>query len=85
MKAAETQKWLDDTVGAEIEKGLYALLEKCKAASSDAMRFGAEISKAFGSASEWESFDWKSRYRDMKATFTVKVHAVDKYSAEGML
>lgn len=84
MNADETASWLSEKVGSAMERRLEALLEKCREASCDAMRFGTVISKTFPSTAEWEAFDWKSRYPQMKAEFRVTLHAVDKYSAEGM-
>ena len=84
MTDDEIMEWLSGPVASDIEQELCALLEKCKAAGSDAMRFGTVISKLFKRAAEWEAFDWRSRYGDIEVRFNVALHAVDKYSAEGL-
>lgn len=69
----------------EIEEGLYNVFLKCRAAGSDAMRFGREAKKRFRSQSEWEDYCWKDRCRELEAEFSVTLVFTDKFTDGRMI
>lgn len=69
MDSEALKSFLETRLAAELDAVFAAL----KRHNSDAMGFGRFAAKRFRSASDWEAFDWKAAYRDLRATFTVTV------------
>ena len=61
---------------------LKEVFEKCRDNGSDAMGFGRSAAKQFFTTAEFESFDWKSVYRNAEADFSVELILDDEYVAE---
>lgn len=80
----ETDEWLTEELPEIIADDMLKVFLKCRDADSDAMRFGTEAVKNFSSASAWDAFMWKERYRDFLPVFSVTVLNVDKYIGEDM-
>lgn len=72
-----TERELESFVAGDVPRAIVRMLdsvfEKCLAADSDAMRFGTDAVKLFGTKEAWREFDWKSRYPGMTAEFSVSV------------
>lgn len=65
-----------------LETELLRVFEKCIAAGSDAMGFGREASMKFSYTSEWELYDWKSKYACLSAVFKVDLILDDRYMSK---
>lgn len=84
LTAEETDEWLTETLPGLIEEKLASVFLKCRAAGSDAMRFGSELVKRFQTYNEWESFGWKTRYLSFEPVFTVTAENTEKHLSEDM-
>lgn len=84
MSPDEAYEWMKNELPLRMEQKLAAVFYKCRAAGSDAMRFGTELSKRFCSLSEWEAFGWKERYPLLEPAFFVTVVNAEKPSYPGM-
>lgn len=71
---------IEQAMAAQLEEGLERVFLGCRSLNSDAFHLGRVFSKNFILISEWESFDWKSRYKDVNASFNVKVKLDGRYS-----
>jgi hypothetical protein len=62
-----------EKLAAYIEKKLYEVSEKCRAAGSDAMKLGVSASKLFRSYAEWDAFRERGGERFLAPVFSVAV------------
>lgn len=60
-------------LSAALEADLSAVLEALQRVGSDAMGFGRFAAKQFSRVKDWETYDWKARYRSLSVTFSVSV------------
>ena len=84
IKAGDADAFLTEYLPGYIQERLTEVFIKCRDADSDAMRFGQDAVKHFGSVSDWEEFCWKDRYRSLTPEFKVTVRTTDKYINEDM-
>ena len=64
-------------IGLTLSRRMEQLFAGCQALEADAFGFGKEAVKRFSDTQKWEAYDWKTAYRDMKASFHVVVELSD--------
>lgn len=84
MSEAELEGEVRRLAEEQIREGLESVFGKCRAANSDAMRFGCEAVKRFSSREDWEAYCWKRRYAEMTAVFSVELTVTDKCASGRM-
>ena len=77
----ETEAVIEDTAARLVERRLHEVFMKCIEARSDAMRFGTDAVKLFGSYDAWRAYGWKSHYPDLEACFEVQIMCTDKLTS----
>lgn len=70
-------EWIVNSIPGYIENRLYEVFSKCRAAHSDAMRFGASAAMQMRSAYEMLSFDRAAFLDSLEAEFTVEISNTD--------
>ena len=74
-------KWKGDmreTTQKFIEGELERVFNMCRKLNCDAIGFGRQAAKQFGSSLNWEGYQWKQRYPQMQARFSVKLELMDE-------
>lgn len=74
-------KWkgdMQETTQRYLEKELGRVFNICKELNCDAVGFGRQAAKQFSSSIEWEGYQWKQRYPDMQARFSVRLELMDE-------
>ena len=70
----ELQHGLVYTAEDQLEKLLASTFEKLKSMGTDVIDLGMAVHRSFRTWPEWQAFNWPERFRDVNATFDVKVH-----------
>ncbi len=84
MNELEAAEWLNSAGMEQIRQRLLDVVAKCKEANSDAMQIGRLASMCFTSVSEWQEYDWKSRFKNVNVVFDIKIIIDDKQSTENL-
>lgn len=74
-------KWKGDMQAVTeryLEEQIERVFEICRELNCDAVGFGNRAALKFDSAVEWEAYQWKERYQDMEAEFSVKLELMDQ-------
>ena len=74
-------KWKGDmqqTTERYLEGELERVFDICRGLNSDAVGFGQQAAMQFSDSIEWEGYQWKQRYPQMQASFSVKLELMDE-------
>lgn len=80
----ELDRFITNELGGFVAERIGGVFEKCRAAGSDAMRFGTHAVKRFSTAREWEEYGWKEHIDRLEPVFEVTIVNTDKYYSEDM-
>jgi len=69
---------MQETTQRYLEGELERVFNICKGLNCDAAGFGRQAAMQFGSSLEWEGYQWKQRYPQMQARFSVKLELMDE-------
>ncbi|MDD4075973.1 MAG: Ger(x)C family spore germination C-terminal domain-containing protein, partial [Eubacteriales bacterium] len=69
---------------AYMENAVQGVFVSCRDMRCDALGFGRYASRRFSDAEAWRAYEWKEKYKSMRADFRVELLLHDAYMKSGM-